>query len=176
MRNEIHAGHSVWPPIFLQTRLRCKLRLVSILIPLLVGGCQHELRREQKSTGTSLGSIGAAISAYASDGHVLPVLTDVPAKRLETALVPRYLKEVAEYDEWGNPLRVTTSPTSYVIWSTGTDGRKDERWIGGGTHDPSRDLVYANGRFVQYPIEGASVVFNPSAWDSEWPPQPRMTR
>ena len=52
----------------------------------------------------------------------------------------------------------------YSVWSTGHDGKRDARWVRGGTADPEADLVYSDGAFFQFPVRGRSVIFNPDAW------------
>lgn len=140
---------------------------------------RREMHR-QKLTGVVVATAGLALSSYAADGNRLPVLPPGPLARLRPILEPAYIRELPTADRWGNPLMVALDPSGYVVWSPGRDGKRDQRWVHGGTHDPNGDLVYANGVFRQFPVGGAAVIFNPGPWTfgpaEQIPPSPGTAR
>jgi hypothetical protein len=151
-------------------RRRCyeRMALAAVVVGLAAFVARELLtRREmhrQKLTGAVVATAGLALSSYAADGKKLPILPPGPLARLRRMLEPAYIRELPTVDRWGNPLMVALDASGYVVWSRGRDGKPDQRWVHGGTDDPNADLVYANGAFRQFPVRGASVIFNPGPW------------
>lgn len=76
-----------------------------------------------------------------------------------------YQGALPRVDPWGHPYLIWSDTTSYLIVCTAADGEPDIPYEEPGaltgaveddvvlTFTPESDIVYANGRFVRYPIE-----------------------
>ncbi len=68
---------------------------------------------------------------------------------LEHVLKPTYIRVLPQRDAWNRELRLTSTGAGYEIRSLGRDGLPDH--VTGATTNFECDIVYANGRFVEYP-------------------------
>jgi len=132
--------------------------LAAIAIPNMLTAMQ---RSRQKRTMADLRTVAAAVEAYATDKNQYPPGSS-PAD-LTSALVPTYAKAVPSLDGWANPIRYECWPegacTNYVLGSAGADKVFERESLQGyvpetKTTSFNNDIVFANGKFVQYP-EGA---------------------
>lgn len=133
--------------------------LAAIAIPNFVTATQ---RSKQKRSMADMRNIATAVEAYATDRNEYPRAGSVA--ELGPALVPKYLATVPELDGWGTPLRYECwerdgQCAGYAIGSAGKDKVFEQPSLRDYAEDTKTsafdaDLVYANGKFVQYP-EGA---------------------
>ena len=133
--------------------------LAAIAIPNLLTALQ---RSRQKRTMADMRSAGTAIEAYASDKNAYPDASSYLAE-LKPALTPTYTKTLPEVDGWGTALRYECWPKGacehYAIASAGADrvfehASLQEYAADTRTSRFEADVVYSNGKFLQYP-EGA---------------------
>jgi hypothetical protein len=99
-------------------------------------------------------AIGAALEAYAVDFRFFPALPPGGVERLEPHLVPTYAKALPLTDAWRHPLLIESRIDTYTITNLGSDGKLDSPVRAqppGGTRDFEKDIVFRNGRFVQWP-------------------------
>ena len=112
---------------------------------------------KQKRTMNYIRTMANAVIGYHRDHKRFP-----PAEELESALVPKYAREVVN-DAWGNPLQYECWSdgsvdfcTEYAIGSAGRDGA----FLRGSVREytepdtiitPDGDIVMRNGKFVQQP-------------------------
>jgi len=68
---------------------------------------------------------------------------------LRRVLEPTYIRRLAQRDIWNGDLRFASTDTGYEIHSLGMDGLPDH--VTGVTTHFECDIVYANGKFVEYP-------------------------
>jgi hypothetical protein len=68
---------------------------------------------------------------------------------LQRELEPTYIRRLPLRDIWNRELRFTSTGTGYEIRSLGKDGLPDH--VTGATTNFECDIVYANGKFVEYP-------------------------
>jgi len=129
--------------------------LAAIAIPNLVTAQQ---RSRQKRTMADLRSVATAVEAYATDKNEYPKATSI--EELRPLLAPTYIRDVPLRDGWERSLRYETwtrdrELDSYAFGSAGKDGvfEKEslQEYTGGGVSGFDRDIVFANGNFVQYP-------------------------
>ncbi len=126
-------------------------------------------RATQKRTMADIRSLSTAIEAYSTDKNEYP--KGSTAADLAGALSPTYIKTVPAVDGWGHALQYTclkdaTTPESdkcagYVLGSAGKDLRFEHdsllETVAAGDRPTTNfdcDIVYSNGKFVEYP-EGA---------------------
>jgi general secretion pathway protein G len=130
--------------------------LAAIAIPNLLTAMQ---RSKQKRTMADMRSLATALEARATDTNDYP---SIGASELGTVLTPTYIKVIPAKDGWSHPLR-------YQCWDSDSDGKCDAYAIGSGAKDGlfehealeayeektttnfDCDLVFSNGKFVQYP-------------------------
>jgi type II secretory pathway pseudopilin PulG len=125
--------------------------LAAIAIPNLLTAMQ---RSRQKRTMADMRSLGTALEAYASDKDAYPEVSSV--NDLAPLLTPTYMAKVPAIDGWETPLRYEGGGASYAIGSAGGDKTFERGSLGEytpetATTDFDNDIVYANGKFVQYP-------------------------
>lgn len=125
----------------------------AIAIPNLLTAMQ---RSKQKRTMADIRTVATAVEAYATDNKKYP--DDVEK------VVPTYIKVLPRVDGWGHPIRYLcwnseggTDCTSYAIGSAGKDGQfehddlKEYLNSGGATTNFNADIVYSDGKFIEYP-------------------------
>jgi len=137
--------------------------LAAIAIPNLLTAQQ---RAKQKRTMADIRSLSAAIEAYSTDKNEYP--KGSTAADLAGALSPTYIKTVPAVDGWGHAIKYDclkdpATPESdkcvgYVVGSAGKDLRFEHdsllETIAAGERPTSSfdcDIVYSNGKFVEYP-------------------------
>jgi type II secretory pathway pseudopilin PulG len=112
-------------------------------------------RARQKRTMADMRSVASAVESYASQENHYP-----DASELSSALVPKYIKVLPSQDGWTTPLRYECWPagqcTMYGIASAGADKTFEHDSIQEYATDTKtvtfdNDIVFANGRFAQYP-------------------------
>ena len=126
--------------------------LAAIAIPNLLTAMQ---RSKQKRTMADIRTIATAAEAYATDNNQYPQTLD--------SLVPKYIKVVPKVDGWGHPFQFMCLPdetgkcTGYALASGAKDGRMERELResvaqpSGATTNFDCDIVYANGKFEEYP-------------------------
>jgi type II secretory pathway pseudopilin PulG len=136
--------------------------LAAIAIPNLLTAMQ---RSKQKRTITDMQSIAMALEAYGQDNHRYPDAVSID--QLSQALSPKYINHVPTKDGWGNPMRYdcwnqsgSGACDTYVIVSAGKDDKFElddpTKYQGrGATTNFDDDIVFKNGKFIQFP-EGIS--------------------
>lgn len=132
--------------------------IAAIAIPNLLTAMQ---RSRQKRSMADMRTIAAAVEAYATDKNAYPPATT--ASELSSALVPTYMAKVPALDGWGMPIKYECWPegacVNYAIGSAGGDKVFELQSLheyapDTKTTDFDEDIVFSNGKFVQYP-EGA---------------------
>lgn len=124
-------------------------------------------RATQKRTMADIRALSTAIEAYSTDNN-----SEYPkgstVTELAGALSPKYIRIVPAVDGWGHALQYTclkdaTTPDSdkcvgYVIGSAGKDLRFEHdsllETVAAGERTTTNfdcDIVYSNGKFVEYP-------------------------
>jgi type II secretory pathway pseudopilin PulG len=123
-------------------------------------------KAKQKRTLADLRDVGTAIESYRADQGRLPAAGSI--EELAAALEPGYLPEMPRADSWGHPFVYsctaegsTPSPggacDGYRLVSPGRDGAFEHEQpsaYAGEAFAPTdydRDLVFADGFFLQYP-------------------------
>jgi S1-C subfamily serine protease/Tfp pilus assembly protein PilF len=119
---------------------------------------EPSLSARESQTVRAIFSIAIAVEAHAVDNDLYPEGDSLESIR--AAITPNYIREVPLADGWGTPMtyRVNAARTVYRIVSAGAD-RTFERGVAipGATKEdvhtpePSRDIVFENGVFVQSP-------------------------
>ena len=129
--------------------------LAAIAIPNMLTAME---RSKQKRTVADLRSISTACEAYATDNNAYPNVQG--ADKLGSVLAPTFIREVPVKDAWGHDMRYECWQRerpcdSYAVASAGKDGvfqyESLQEYQTGTAQKFDCDLVYANGRFVQYP-------------------------
>jgi type II secretory pathway pseudopilin PulG len=128
--------------------------LAAIAIPNLLMAMD---RSKQKRTMVDMRTIGAALEGYANDRKVYP-----QPEALGQSLVPTYARVLPMTDGWGRAMRYECRSVMndgrcdlYSIGSAGKDGVFELESLGqyepGATTNFNRDIIFADGNFVQYP-------------------------
>ena len=118
---------------------------------------------QERYTMRDIRSVAIAVEEYSIDHNFYP-LQDQPLATLvsiEDLLEPTYIRTLPTTDAWGNDLIYWSDERSYIIVSPGADGAFDQSYgVGSPTmkyrgeyDDPTVDMVFANGSFVQWPKE-----------------------
>ena len=126
--------------------------LAAIAIPNMLTAMQ---RSRQKRTMADMRSLATALEAYASDKDAYPQVSSV--SELEPILAPTYIAKVPAIDGWETPFRYEGSAQSYALGSAGADKNFEHGSLAEYTPDTAteqfdNDIVFANGKFVQYPL------------------------
>jgi len=138
--------------------------LAAIAIPNLLTAMQ---RSKQKRTMADMRTIATAWEARATDLNKYnaagactypTAATNVKVDDLVTYCSPTYVKTFPKVDGWGTSWffsadqawGAATAAQQYSITSYGKDG-KPSTTVCGATTQFDCDIVYSNGRFVQYP-------------------------
>ena len=122
--------------------------VASIAIPNLANALD---KGKQKRTMSDMHSIAEAIEAYHVDHATYPRgITDWAG--LESNISPFFIKAPPDKDGWAHAWAVSTSAdgSAYTVVSLGKDGSPGS-WAGGQTGDFDCDIVFADGRFFQWP-------------------------
>jgi len=129
--------------------------LAAIAIPNLLTALQ---RSRQKRSMADMRTIATALEAYVTDENKIPDGSSVAD--LSTALMPKYVKTLPSVDGWGTPLRYECWPTGacehYAIASAGADKVFEHESLQEYAEDTKTsqfdaDIIYSNGKFLQYP-------------------------
>jgi hypothetical protein len=109
-------------------------------------------------------SAGTACESFAIDNNLYPgPIAPIDAlSSIESDLSPIYIRRLPIVDPWGHPYRFWSNARAYAIVSFGVDGQPDYPYAAWGQTDfealsvgPTSligpDLVFVNGRFVQWP-------------------------
>jgi type II secretory pathway pseudopilin PulG len=148
-------------------------RPLALLI--FVAGAAHAADREPAArTLLTMRLAGAVLESYKESGETLPDsgTSAIDGAQLVHQLEAEFGRENGKYltakDGWGTPLRFLTAKDHYVLISFGADGRPD---VGYGDESsielptrsartpldaPERDIIFADGVFVQRPQPKAS--------------------
>ena len=131
------------------------LLLAANSIPCLISAGQ---RSKMKRTMADIRTIADAWEARAAKAHTFDVVprrgsgagaVAVSFTDLQHELVPTYIRRLPQRDIWNSELRFTSTGTGYEVHSLGKDGLPDR--VTGVTTNFDCDIVYANGKFVEYP-------------------------
>lgn len=115
-------------------------------------------RSKQKRTMADMRYLATALESYAVDENHYPEVSSV--EELSPALVPKYMKAVPARDGWENELRYQCWPAgacqAYGLASAGQDKTFEHESLEEyGPDTPTgnfdNDIVFTNGKFVQYP-------------------------
>ncbi len=122
------------------------------------------MRHLQRRTMADLRSLGTAIESFSIDHNVYPVQDRdlLPVELIQHELSPIYIRTAPLVDGWGNEFLMWGTEEEYVVMSLGADGLPDQYYgfvngdaeafpFKGATDDPSDDVIFANGQFVQWP-------------------------
>ncbi|MBV9493901.1 MAG: type II secretion system protein [Acidobacteria bacterium] len=132
--------------------------LAAIAIPNLLTAMQ---RSKQKRTMADMRTVATAIEARATDTNQYPRVTSY--SELGPQLVPTYMKTLPALDGWSHGLRYECWDAnnsgvcdSYAFGSGGKDGAFEHASLRDYSEDTSTtnfdcDIVYGNGKFVQWP-------------------------
>jgi general secretion pathway protein G len=120
--------------------------VAAIAIPNLLNAID---RAKQKRTVTDIHNIAEAMESYGIDYRRYPQALSV--EELEAQLSPAYLREMPKVDGWGQPFVVWCDGTNYLIQSAGKDGVLEKEPLGGPFVEFEKDIVLADGEFVQWP-------------------------
>jgi hypothetical protein len=109
-----------------------------------------------KPTMKDMRTIATATEARATDTNDYP---DVDLQGLKQLLEPVYVRRMPEKDGWGTPYLYVGNATQYRIVSAGADKRFEwnarqldaEHAEARISDDPGADIVFQDGRFMQYP-------------------------
>ena len=129
--------------------------LAAIAIPNFLTAMQ---RAKQKRSMADMRSLATALESYAVDEDRYPEVSSVGD--LSAALAPKYLAQVPAVDGWGTGLRYECWPAggcaNYAIASAGADKVFEHESLREYAPDTKTDafdadIVFSNGKFVQYP-------------------------
>ncbi|MEO6259462.1 MAG: hypothetical protein ABIP63_03895 [Thermoanaerobaculia bacterium] len=126
---------------------------------LILAGCGRVDGICQKRTMANLRTLGTLIESYHDELHSYP-----DPENLAKQLTPTYLHNQALLtDEWGRPIRYecwnedpsTPGCDHYAVASAGADGKFSPGSLRAVQEksftDVNEDIVYRDGKFVQYP-------------------------
>ncbi len=121
--------------------------VAAIAIPNLLNAID---RGKQKRTMADMRSLATAVEAYSIDHDLYPQVGSLA--ELIPHVEPTYIRKAPAVDGWGHPIVFgATEDGGYQMFSPGKDGLEDEVWPGGGTSDFDADIVFQDGRIVQWP-------------------------
>ncbi len=140
--------------------------LIAIGVPMWLNSLN---RAKQAQTMANMREIASAWEARAADYRAynaagakfqMPSVA-LAAPKVETLLVPTYLRALPRRDAWGHPFdfaidkQAPGTATQYAIRSPGRngklDGGKKKKYTIGTTTRFDCDIIYANGVFISYP-------------------------
>jgi hypothetical protein len=129
-----------------------------IVLTLLVLGVQiryqYQNLKALNTTVFRLAAIDEALVSYAREHGRFPSCESAECLAERLPEIPSQRSRLE--DGWGRPFVTQVGPTSYLIFSTGTDGERDAVWRGPVRFkgEPWRfeyDVVLENGQMPQYP-------------------------
>jgi general secretion pathway protein G len=122
--------------------------IAAVAVPNLLNAID---KGKQKRTMADLRSLGTAVEAYSVDTGKYPAGFSNWAG-LKTVLDPYFIKQPPDIDGWANVWDTVTDAngTEYTLASLGKDGTVGSR-TGGQTVYFNCDIVFAGGRFYQWP-------------------------
>ncbi|HKR65373.1 MAG TPA: type II secretion system protein GspG [Thermoanaerobaculia bacterium] len=127
--------------------------LAAIAIPNLLTAMQ---RSRQKRTVADIRLIGTVVESYAVDNNAYPRAESMD--ELKPLIEPKYTAHLPKLDGWGNELRYRCTDNEckgYAISSSGADRIFEHvtagEYEGGATSNFNSDIVWVDGKFVQYP-------------------------
>ena len=128
--------------------------LAAIAIPNFLTAMQ---RAKQKRSLADMRTVATALESYAVEEAAYPDATSMDD--LSPLLVPKYVEQVPAVDGWGTELRYACWPAgecrSYALISAGSDKTFEhdsvEDYAAGTTKSFDADIVFTDGRFLQYP-------------------------
>jgi len=110
--------------------------------------------------------IGTVVEEYSIDYDLYPAQYDglASVRILRLVAEPTYVGFLPSKDSWENDLLYWSDERSYIIVSPGADGVFDLLYgtdtgsilnadFSGRSDDPTKDIVFANGSFAQWPGE-----------------------
>ena len=107
-------------------------------------------KAKQKRSMADMRTIGQAVEAYGTDNARYPAGIFTWAA-MQPILHPHFMKDPPDVDGWNNGWQVDSATgTDYSIVSPGKDGTDGPR-TGGPTQQFDCDIVFADGRFFQWP-------------------------
>jgi general secretion pathway protein G len=121
----------------------------AIAIPNLMNAMDQS---KQKRTMADIRALGEAIESYSVDATIYPTAGDLDS--LKGILKPSYIRVWPATDGWQNALDyVPDTPLGqgYTLRSNGKDGVTESNPSGGATKSFDCDIVFVNGRFMQWP-------------------------
>ena len=130
--------------------------LAAIAIPNFLTAMQ---RAKQKRSMADMRTAAVALEAYATDKNAYPDASTYLAE-LSSALTPTYTKTLPQVDGWGTALRYECWPKGacehYAIASAGADKVFEHESLQEYAADTktshfNADVVFSNGKFLQYP-------------------------
>lgn len=121
--------------------------LGTIIIPNMLSALD---KSRQKRTMADLRGLSGGIEAYSVDNGFYPSGSGISTLDI---LVPEYVRSTIETDGWNHQLIYEGSPLQYSLGSTGKDGGNvlTLNGSGGATNSFDDDIIFALGRFVQWP-------------------------
>lgn len=137
--------------------MRCRRCMVAAFVVILlsfVGVAGEDESAAQQQTVNDIRVIGTCIEAYAVDHAAYPVAATM--QELADRVTPAYARELPSVDGWGNRFEVRSSESTYELRSLAADGLRDSGEPVGATTDANLDIVFSEGRFVQWPAEQGS--------------------
>jgi general secretion pathway protein G len=127
--------------------------LAAIAIPNLLNAMQ---RAREKRTMADIRTISTAVESYESDNNVFPRAESMA--ELKALLVPKYARSIPFSDGWTKDLRYQCADAAcsgYALSSAGADHTFEHNvaseYEGGATTSFNDDIVFMNGKFLQYP-------------------------
>ena len=129
--------------------------LAAIAIPNLLTALS---RSKQKRTMADLRTLSTATESYATDKNVYPPANSID--ELKPLLMPTYARTLPSLDGWGTAMKYECWPAgqcqTYAFGSAGGDQKWEHESLQEYSPDTKTnkydcDLVFSNGKFVQYP-------------------------
>jgi general secretion pathway protein G len=122
--------------------------IAAVAIPNLLNAVD---KSKQKRSMSDMRTISSAVESYAVDTAAYP-LGITTWNGMKAIINPYFIKDPPDNDGWSNPWEASTtaSGSDYTLVCLGKDNAASARG-GGMTTDFDCDIVFANGRFFQWP-------------------------
>jgi hypothetical protein len=101
-------------------------------------------------------TIATAVEAHHVDRGGYPAVGSLAELRPQVS--PVYIRALPEKDGWGSAYQYSSDGSSYEVRSLGSDSMREPRYVGGPVGDSEADIVFVDGKFVQWPA-GISPAF-----------------